>query len=266
MLRTGAFLETLPLSFAAIVVLMALTYGVSRVLGRHSVIDVTWGLGFVVVAGVSALVGDGGGARRWLVFVMVALWGLRLAGHIALRSRGHGEDPRYAKMLDKATGNREIYALTRIYLTQAVAMWIISLPLQANANLSGGLTWVSYVGVAIWAVGLFFETVGDWQLQQFRSNPDLVKGTVMDTGLWSLTRHPNYFGDATVWWGLFVVVASRFPGALFFPSTLVMNLYLAYVTGKPLLEKQMRESKPGYAAYMERTSGFFPLPPRRSSQ
>jgi steroid 5-alpha reductase family enzyme len=263
MLRSGALLETLPLSFAAVLVLMALTYLASRIVGRHSVIDVTWGLGFVVITAVGALVGDGDATRRIVMLVMVALWGLRLATHIALRSRGHGEDPRYAAMLAKAPGNPEVYALTRIYLTQAVVLWIISLPLQANANLSGGLTWVSYVGIAVWAVGLFFEAVGDWQLQRFRTDPHKVPGAVMDRGLWKLTRHPNYFGDATLWWGMFIVTASRFPGVLFFPSALVMNVYLAYVTGKPLLEKQMMESKPGYADYVARTSGFFPRPPKR---
>ena len=197
---------------------MAITFAVAIWRGHHSVIDVTWGLGFAVVAATSVLVSSGHGdaTRRVLIAVLTAVWGLRLAIHIGRRNWGKGEDPRYAELLAKAPGNPNAFAIRKIYLTQAVVMWFVSLPVQVamyEGSRPGVLTWV---GTAVFAVGLFFEAVGDWQLTRFRNDPD-SKGKVMDRGLWHYTRHPNYFGDACVWWGLYLIAAAAMAGRAHHP-------------------------------------------------
>jgi steroid 5-alpha reductase family enzyme len=261
----AAWAAALPVTALAVVVVLAVTFAVALRQGRHAVVDVAWGLGFVAVAGTSFVVSSGHGddVRRWLVLLLTALWGVRLAGHIALRSRGHGEDPRYAELLDRAPGSRTAYALTRIYLTQGVVLWFVSLPLQVAAFETPGPNAATWVGVAVWAVGLFFEAVGDHQLSRFRGDP-ASSGRVLDTGLWRYTRHPNYFGDACVWWGLSLVAFSAWPGIITVLSAVVMTWLLARGTGKPLLEKGMSARRPGYDDYVRRTSGFVPLPPRRA--
>jgi len=254
----------LPVTLGAIAVLMAITFAVALWRGHHSVIDVTWGLGFAVVAGTSVLVSSGHGdtTRRLLIAALTAVWGLRLAIHIGRRNWGKGEDPRYAELLAKSPGSPNAFAIRKIYLTQAVVMWFVSLPVQVamyEGSRPGVLTWV---GTAVFAVGFFFETVGDWQLTQFRNDPH-SKGEVMDRGLWHYTRHPNYFGDACVWWGLYLIAAQQWQGALTILSAAAMTYTLANGTGKPTLEKGMSERRPGYAEYVRRTSGFIPLPPRK---
>jgi steroid 5-alpha reductase family enzyme len=243
-----------------------LTFAVSRRTGRHSVIDVAWGLGFVVVAAISAgfAAGHGSTAARALVLVLTAGWGLRLAGYIALRQRGHAEDPRYTRMLDEAQArspgaSRTSLAVRRIYLTQGVTLLFISLPVQFACYEGRGLGPPAFTGIALWCIGLFFEGVGDYQLAAFKADP-AHQGRLMDRGLWRLTRHPNYFGDACVWWGLFLIAAGHWPGYLTALSPLVMNLLLARGTGKKTLEQHMGD-RPGFAEYAASTSGFFPLPP-----
>lgn len=259
----GAFGLTLLLSALAVVVVLGVTFLVALRAGRQAVIDVTWGLGFVVIALTAwATSGDHGDAlRRWLALVLTAVWGLRLAAHIFSRSRGKGEDPRYEAMLQRASGNPNLYALAHIYLPQGVIMWFVSLPVQVAMFVEGGLGAVLWVGVGVWAVGLFFEAVGDLQLTRFRGDPS-NRGLVLDTGLWRYTRHPNYFGDACVWTGLFLVAASAWPGVLtvLSPAVMVWNLYGG--TGKKLLEKDIGDRRPAYADYVRRTSGFFPWPPK----
>jgi steroid 5-alpha reductase family enzyme len=165
-------------------------------------------------------------------------------------------------MLRKATGSRAAWALRNVFLLQAVIAWFVSLPVQvamAERSSVGVLTWI---GVAVWVVGVFFEAVGDAQMAAFRRD-DSRRGQVMDRGLWRYSRHPNYFGDACVWTGLWLVSAQQWQGVLTVLSPAVMVWFLAFKTGKPLLEASMARTKPGYADYMRRTSGFVPLPPRR---
>lgn len=261
----SAFAWSLPVTALVVVALMAVTLGVALRLGKHAVVDVSWGLGLVAIATASFLLGAGEGdsARRTLVLAMTAIWGLRLAAHIARRSRDKGEDPRYDEMLGRAPGNRTAYAFRKVYLTQGAVMWFVSLPVQVAMFETAAPGWVAWAGVAVWAVGLFFEAVGDWQLDRFRGDPS-CEGRVLDTGLWRYTRHPNYFGDACVWWGLSLVSFDSWPGILTVLSPVLMTWLLARGTGKPLLEKGMSDRRPGYADYVRRTSGFVPLPPRES--
>ncbi|MFI5930907.1 DUF1295 domain-containing protein [Actinoplanes sp. NPDC051494] len=239
-------------SLAAAVLVMLAAFAVSLRTGIHGGVDVAWGLGFAAVAAAAvAVTGQG-----WLVAALTAVWGLRLAAHIARRYTGE-EDPRYAEML---AGHGKLYALGKVYLTQAVALWFISVPVQV-AIWHGRVTWWSALGVALWALGFVFETVGDRQLERFRGDP-ATKGKVLDTGLWRYTRHPNYFGDACVWWGLFALACVHWTGWLTVLSPLLMTWFLASKTGKPLLEKHLARTRPGYADYVARTSSFIPRPPR----
>jgi steroid 5-alpha reductase family enzyme len=261
------FLTGLALTFGVSVALFVLCWVVALRVGRFNVVDVVWGLSFVAIAVTSLVWSAGHGADEWrriLTFVLVAVWGGRLSVYIGARSRGRGEDPRYDAMLGDGS-NRAVRALGIVFVLQAVVAWFISLPVQAAMYIRSGWSFLAFVGVAVWLIGLFFETVGDAQLNVFRNDP-ANKGKVMDRGLWRYTRHPNYFGDATVWAGLYLIAAEHWIGALTVASPVLMAWFLSFKTGKPLLEKQMAQTKPGYADYIERTSGFFPLPPRTSTR
>ncbi len=271
---TWDFLLTLPLTALAVAVVLGVTLVVALRVGKHAVVDVAWGVGFSVIAIVSyvlsAAFDDGDPARRLLITALTVIWGLRLATHIGLRSRGHGEDPRYEEVLGKARGSRTGYAVRKIYLTQGAVMWFVSLPVQVTAFQPQGLGFdgfgvLVWIGISVWALGMFFETVGDLQLTRFRNDP-ASKGQVLDTGLWRYTRHPNYFGDACVWWGLSLIAFSAWPGILTILSPVFMTFLLAKGTGKPTLEKDMDKRRPGYTDYVRRTSGFFPLPPRTATE
>ncbi|MDP5310860.1 DUF1295 domain-containing protein [Streptomyces poriferorum] len=260
----AAFAQGLaPCAGAALAVMLA-TFAVGLHKGVHRVVDVAWGIGFAVVALVSYVLsaGEGDDGRRLLAAVLTAVWGLRLAGHIAHRGRGHGEDPRYEAMLAKAPGNPDLYALRKVYLLQGALVWLISLPVQAAGYLTGPVGGWAWAGAALWAVGLLFEGVGDHQLARFKADP-ANRGKIMDRGLWAWTRHPNYFGDFCVWWGLFLIVCQApGPAAATLVSPVLMSFLLIGGSGKALLERHMAE-RPGFAAYRARTSGFLPRPPRR---
>jgi steroid 5-alpha reductase family enzyme len=257
------FLTGLGLTAGVAVVLFLLSWLLAIEVGRYNVVDVVWGLSFVAIAITSFVWSHGHDVESWrrvLPLVVVAVWGCRLAAYIGIRSIGRGEDPRYDAILGDAP-NRALRALGMVFVLQAVISWFISLPLQAAMYVRSGWSALAYVGVAVWAIGLFFETVGDAQMNAFRSNPS-NNGKVMDRGLWRYSRHPNYFGDATVWAGIWLIAAQHWIGVLTVASPALMAWFLSFKTGKPMLEKYMARTKPGYADYMARTSGFFPLPPR----
>jgi len=258
----GALGIALLAALVAALVLVAFTALWSRAAGRVSVVDTVWGLFFVAIGWTVAAV-SGFGARSVLLAALTTLWGLRLAWHIFMRARGHGEDFRYAAMLASIPEDRRFgWAIRRVFLTQGVIAWFIALPLTVAAATDRPLGWVAWVGVAVWVIGLSFEAIGDAQLKAFKADP-AHKGKIMDRGLWAWTRHPNYFGDAALWWGLWLISAEAWPGVLTVLSPLAMTYFLAFRTGARLLEKEMAK-RPGYPAYMERTSGFFPLPPKPS--
>lgn len=242
------------------VVAMMLTACAARRTGRVSVVDVTWGLGLTATALLAALLGDGDPVRRWLLLGAVAVWGLRLSWHVWRRSRGAPEDPRYLDLLDGGPGKPRRSPLLKVWVPQCAAIWLVSLPVQASAVLPSGWTPLVVVGGVVWAIGVFFEAVGDAQLAAYKRDPD--RPPVMDRGLWGWTRHPNYFGDACVWWGIWLVAAAAGWPALTVISPLAMTWFLAYGTGARLLERTVMNDRPGYLEYAERVPMFFPRPSR----
>lgn len=255
----------LAISAGVVVLLVVVTFTASVLRDRHDTLDVAWGLGFALVAVMTFVLsgGEGDTATRVLVTALTAVWGVRLAVHIGLRGRGEPEDHRYAEMRRRAKGNPHLHVLVRAYLTQAVVLWVVSLPVQVAQYGPAVHRGLIAAGVVLWSVGLLFEAVGDWQLRRFKSDPD-NRGKVLDRGLWRYTRHPNYFGDACVWWGLFLLACSSWYGLATVVAPVLMTFLLAKGTGKPMLEEHMRRRRPAYADYVERTSGFLPLPPRRT--
>lgn len=248
----------------AIVALMFTTWVVSVAIKDASIVDIIWGFGFVLVAWIAFLAGDGYDGRKWLITLLASAWGLRLSTYLYIRNHGRGEDYRYQAMRRNWGPRFPIISLFTVFGLQGVLMFVISMPLQV-AQLSGmpeSLTWIDYAGAAVFAIGLGFEAVGDFQLARFKANAANA-GKVMDRGLWRYTRHPNYFGDAVLWWGLFLIAAARPANLLVVFSPTVMTFLLTRVSGVPLLEKSLAKRREGYDDYIARTSGFIPRPPRR---
>ncbi|MGG5260532.1 DUF1295 domain-containing protein [Phycicoccus avicenniae] len=257
----GTFVVVLLGSLLTSAVAMAVTAAISKRIGKVAVVDITWGLVFVAIGWVAYALGQHS-VRSLLLAVLVTLWGGRLAWHIRGRALGQGEDPRYEKMLSSQPPEKRFaFAVKRVFVVQGLAAWFVSLPLQVAAATDSALGWVAAIGVVVWLVGVTFESVGDAQLKAFKADPS-NKGKVMDRGLWGWTRHPNYFGDSAVWWGMFVVAAEVWPGVLTVLSPVVMTYFLAFATGAKLLESEMAK-RPGYPEYQQRTSMFFPLPPKK---
>ncbi|HEY5625635.1 MAG TPA: DUF1295 domain-containing protein [Dehalococcoidia bacterium] len=256
--------ETALVSLGVVLGYMVVLWAVSLFLRNASIVDVFWGPGFIAAAGAYfAFSGDGYEGRQLLVLALVAAWAIRLGAHILARNAGQGEDPRYRKWRDTWTGPFWLRSLFQVFLLQGLILWVVSAPLLASMHNAepDALVATDFLGVAIWCVGFFFEAVGDWQLARFKSDP-ANEGKVMDRGLWRYTRHPNYFGDATLWWGLFVIAAGTTDGWITVFSPVVMTFLLLRVSGVALLESGMKRRRPDYQAYVERTSAFIPLPPK----
>ena len=231
---------------------------VSLMLRDASIVDVFWGPGFIVIGAYYAMtVSEAPSLRGLLVLGLVTVWGLRLALHIGIRNAGAGEDFRYRKWREEAGTNFWWISLFKVFLLQAVVLWIVSSPLLP-AQLGGGesLTMLDALGIALWIFGFLFETVADWQLQRFKKNPD-TSGQVMRSGLWSVTRHPNYFGEAVLWWGL-ALLAVPGGGWLSLIGPLMITFLLLKVSGVAMLDTAMVERRPGYAEYIATTPAFVP--------
>lgn len=234
-----------------------------------SFVDAFWGAGMALLAFTSWYQLAMPGALANLLLAMTSAWGLRLAVYLFRRWRKHGRDKRYERMLakDREKGRFALAALTKVFLGQTVLLFVVSSPAQAGILASpypaplGPLAWA---GLALYLIGIGFEWVGDWQLARFRADPANA-GEVMDRGLWRYTRHPNYFGDACAWWGIWLAAASAdwaialatVAGPIFLTCTLV------WWSGAALLEKGMGKTRPDYAEYRRRTSKFVPWPPKR---
>lgn len=258
-MATGAILAT---TLAAVLGGMFLLWLVSLRTRDVSIVDIFWGLGFVGIAAVALGATAAPGPRALLTFVLVAVWGVRLAAYLAWRNHGQGEDYRYAAMRRHHGERFARVSLGTVFGLQAILMWVVSLPAQAAiAAGAAPLGWLDAIAAVVWATGLFFESVGDAQLARFKADP-ANRGRVMDRGLWAWTRHPNYFGDFCVWWGIGLLgLAAGAWWSLVGPA--LMSVLLLRVSGVALLEKGLRKTRPGYAAYIAATPAFFPRPPRR---
>jgi steroid 5-alpha reductase family enzyme len=259
-----------PLAFSALLLAgaMCALWLVSLPLRNASIIDACWGPAFAVAAWGAALQAGLplGSTRAALALALVSLWAVRLSLHLLVRNTGHGEDPRYAAMR-RGHGDRFWWvSLFTVFLLQAALAWTISLPVQLAVLSTGPLGWLDALAALTWLIGFAFETIGDLQLTRFRRDP-ANRGRALDTGLWRYTRHPNYFGDALLWWGFGLLgLAAGAPWTLFAPA--LMTFLLLKVSGVALLEKGMAERRPAYRDYVERTSAFIPWFPRaaQSSQ
>lgn len=242
-------------------------YGVwllSLVKKNASIVDVFWGLGFILIAWLTFYKADGYAARQLLLVLLTTIWGLRLSLHILLRNWGKGEDRRYQAWRDKRGESFGWVSLFTVFLTQAILLWVISLVVQLGqfAPVPNQLTMWDVLGILVWGVGLMFEAVADWQLARFKADPN-NKGKVMDQGLWKYSRHPNYFGETLIWWGLFFITFSTPTGYWAVISPITITFLLLKVSGVTLLEKDITERRPEYREYIETTSAFIPWFPKR---
>jgi steroid 5-alpha reductase family enzyme len=253
----------LAVALGALVLLFSLLWLASLALRNASIVDIWWGVAFIVAALAYLLTTDGSEVRRWLVVTLVAVWGLRLTVYIGWRNVGHGEDHRYAKWRKEHGTSWWWYSYFKVFLLQATIAWVISLPLYfaLRATTPPGLTPWDYAGLAIFLVGYGCEVIGDEQLRRFRANP-ANQGRVMDRGLWRYTRHPNYFGEATLWWGIGLIGVATPGGLVGLIGPAVITFLLLRVSGVTMLEATLKDTKPGYAEYVRRTSAFVPWPPR----
>ena len=246
---------------ASILVYMTGWFIAAQIRGRNDIADVAWGLGFILVAVVSLFSGNVYSPRSFIVSGLVLVWGGRLAMHIHSRNRGRGEDPRYQKWREEWGRWFVLRSFLQVFMLQGTLLLLVAVPIvYANTVAASPLGWLDILGLAIWLTGFCFEAIGDWQLLTFIRNP-ANKGKLMTSGLWRYTRHPNYFGEVTLWWGICLMVLTLPGGWLTVIGPLTITFLILKVSGIPMLEKPY-EDRADFQEYKRRTSSFFPLPPR----
>lgn len=252
-------------AYAVILSYMTLLWLISLPIKNSSIVDTFWGLGFVITAGVYFLLGEGYETRQQLIFLLTVVWGVRLSAYIGWRNGYQNEDFRYRKWREEAGQSYWWKSYWWVFFLQGTVMWLVSAPLLA-ANIGDTptkLTWLDFLGIVFWTIGFLFEAVGDFQLARFKNNP-ANKGKVLDSGLWRYTRHPNYFGDAMVWVG-FYLIALAAGGWWSIYGTALMIYLLMKVSGVAMLEHTLVNTKPEYREYIQRTNAFFPGLPKKST-
>lgn len=247
-------------SLIAVFIYMTCFFIGAKIINKYSLIDSAWGSGFVLIAWLTFIINDFS-LRNLILTVLVSIWGIRLTYHIFKRNLGKPEDYRYVEMRKNWKKNESLKAYVNIFLFQGLLMLIISYTIISNNNdTTKDLNLAYFFGVLIWVIGFLFESIGDYQLKKFVKNKK--SGQIMKTGLWKYTRHPNYFGEATMWWGLFIITFSGNKDLIAIISPLLITFLLLFVSGVPLLEKKY-ENNPEFIEYKKRTSKFFPLPPKK---
>jgi steroid 5-alpha reductase family enzyme len=228
---------------------------------RNDIADTAWGLGFMIVAWISLLIGNSPTWISVLVNILVSIWGLRLAWHVYLRNRNKPEDFRYLAWRKEWGKWFLIRSYLQVFILQGLFLFMISIPVVfINLNAPLALNIFVLLGLIVWLIGFYFEVVGDWQLANFIKDPK-NKGKLMMEGLWRYTRHPNYFGEVTLWWGIFLTTL-MLPNAIFtIIGPLTITILILFVSGVPLLERKYA-NRSDFKEYMKRTSKFFPLPPK----
>lgn len=252
-------------NLAFLLLALGALWAVSVRLKDASIIDIAWGPACALGPLLTYWRSDGASPRDLVLTALVSLWAARLALHLAQRNLGHGEDYRYRKMREKQGSDAAFarWSLVRVYGLQGVIAWFVSWPAQlGQLGPDKPLGALALLGAAVFAIGLAFEAIGDWQLKRFKADP-ANKGKLMTEGLWAWTRHPNYFGDAAVWTGLTLIALEGPYGWATVLSPAVMAFFLINVSGKAMLERAMEKKYPEYTGYKQSTSGFFPSPPRR---
>lgn len=240
-------------------VYMSLWFVFSLIKKRNDVADVAWGLGFVLMTWASFFLSGDSGVRGLLVGLLVSIWGLRLAWHIHARNKGKAEDYRYLAWRKEWGKWFYIRSYFQVYLLQGMFLFLIVMPvLLINKQAGTPLGLLDFIGVAIWLLGFYFEVVGDAQLARFIKDP-ANKGKIMQSGLWAYTRHPNYFGEVTQWWGIWLIALSVTNGIFAIIGPLTITFLILKVSGIPMLEKKMQEN-PEFAEYKRKVSVFIPLP------
>ncbi|MEI6209046.1 MAG: DUF1295 domain-containing protein [Desulfuromonadales bacterium] len=233
----------------------------AQIRGRNDIADVAWGLGFVLAAAVSMIAGQVHSPRGLLISALVLIWGIRLALHIHSRNRGKGEDPRYRKWREEWGKWFVLRSFLQIFMLQGFLLFLVAIPIVcANTSAAAPLGWLDMLGLAVWLYGFGFEALGDWQLLMFIRNPD-NRGKLMTGGLWHYTRHPNYFGEVTLWWGIWLMTLALPGGWLTIIGPLTITFLILKVSGIPMLEKPYEE-RADFQEYKRHTSAFFPLPPK----
>jgi steroid 5-alpha reductase family enzyme len=257
-------LQIILINLAVLLVLVTALWSVSVRIRDASIVDIFWGLGFIVVAWTTRDQLDAPAPESIVLPLAATLWGLRLAVFLALRNLGHGEDRRYAAMREQRPDSFNLWSLFAIFWLQGVLCLVISLPLQVGqwaTRTTPGFTALEVIGLVVFAFGLTWQTVGDAQLSRFKASTH-NRGKVMDRGLWRYSRHPNYFGEAVLWWGLWLVVAALPDTHWTVVGPLLITVLLLKVSGVSLLEKTIVDRRPAYADYIRRTNAFIPGPPR----
>ncbi len=252
----------LALDLAAVEAAMLVLWGIASARRDVSLVDPFWGAGLAGVGWLAAGLSGQHATRVWLLLGLTTVWGLRLSLHLLYRNWGQGEDRRYAAMRSHRGAKFVWVSLPSVFLLQGAILWFVAMPLQVAAanHAPAALGLLDLAGGLLWAGGWICETVGDWQLVRFKADPANA-GRVLDRGLWRYTRHPNYFGDACVWWGLYLIAAAGGAGWTI-ASPAVMTILLLKISGVALLENTIGQRRPEYAAYRTRTNAFFPGPPR----
>lgn len=249
---------------ALIIGFMTILWIVSVIITNASIVDPFWGFGFVLINTFYFFDAGNFGLRQYILLALVGVWGLRLSLHLGIRNLGKGEDFRYVAFRNSYGVKRYWWiSFFQVFLLQAVLLWLVSAPLVAVNldNPAAGLNIIDIAAILLWITGFLFETVGDYQLSKFRSDPS-NRGKLLTTGLWRYTRHPNYFGDAAVWWG-FALLGISSGGYINALGALLMTFLLLKISGVMLLEKTLKANKPGYAEYAAATSSFIPWFPRK---
>lgn len=260
-----SFSHVLAWNLAAVAALMTLGWLISLPTRNVTVVDSLWGLGFVLIVWISFALTEGYAARKWIVAVLTSIWGLRLCAHLSWRNWGQGEDPRYGTWRQASGESFWIVSLFKVFWLQALFLWVIALVVQLPQVPAepAHLTLWDTLGVIVWCAGFVLETVADAQLARFKSDPRNA-GQVMDRGLWRYSRHPNYFGECLIWWGLFLIAVSV-PGGLWTViSPVIITLVLLKMTGVALTERTIVGHRPAYRDYQRRTSAFIPWWPKKT--
>jgi steroid 5-alpha reductase family enzyme len=249
-------------SAIAVFVYMIIVFLISLIKKDSSIVDIAWGIGFILVAVLTFFLKEGIEARHILVTVLVFVWGTRLATHIAVRNKGRREDFRYAQWRKDWGKWFVLRNFFQIFMLQGFLLLIIAYPVMLiNHSAQAGITFVDIIAITLWLIGFFFEAVGDYQLSKFKRKPE-NKGKIMMQGLWKYTRHPNYFGETVMWWGVFLITISVKHGWTAIISPLLITLLLLRVSGVTMLEKKYVGNK-DFEVYAKRTSAFFPWSPKK---